>query len=57
MQNQLKNIKVLRATEEWQRAGAYSVRILGMNRQHHIPPARRIRRARLRRYKVHCAFG
>lgn len=30
------NIKVLRATEEWQRAGAYSVRIQGMNRQHHI---------------------
>ena len=27
---------VLRATEEWQRAGAYSVRIEGMNRQHHI---------------------
>ena len=37
MQNQLKNIKVLRAEEEWQRAGAYSVRIQGMNRQHHIP--------------------
>ena len=31
------NIEVLRATEEWQRAGAYSVRIEGMNRQHHIP--------------------
>ena len=31
------NIQVLRATEEWQRAGAYSVRIEGMNRQHHIP--------------------
>lgn len=31
------DIKVLRATEEWQRAGAYSVRIQGMNRQHHIP--------------------
>ena len=30
------DIKVLRATEEWQRAGAYSVRIQGMNRQHHI---------------------
>ncbi len=30
-------IKVLRASEEWQRAGAYSVRIEGMNRQHHIP--------------------
>ena len=29
-------IKVLRAVEEWQRAGAYSVRIQGMNRQHHI---------------------
>ena len=28
--------KVLRAQEEWQRAGAYSVRIQGMNRQHHI---------------------
>lgn len=27
---------VLRAVEEWQRAGAYSVRIEGMNRQHHI---------------------
>ena len=27
---------VLRADEEWQRAGAYSVRIQGMNRQHHI---------------------
>lgn len=31
------DIKVLRAEEEWQRAGAYSVRIQGMNRQHHIP--------------------
>lgn len=30
------NIKVMRATEEWQRAGAYSVRVEGMNRQHHI---------------------
>ena len=28
--------EVMRATEEWQRAGAYSVRIEGMNRQHHI---------------------
>ena len=28
---------VLRAEAEWQRAGAYSVRIQGMNRQHHIP--------------------
>ena len=27
---------ILRAEEEWQRAGAYSVRIEGMNRQHHI---------------------
>lgn len=32
----MKEIKVLRAVEEWQRAGAYSVRIEGMNRQHHI---------------------
>ncbi len=31
-----KEITVLRAEEEWQRAGAYSVRIQGMNRQHHI---------------------
>lgn len=30
-------INVLRATELWQRAGAYSVRIQGMARQHHIP--------------------
>ncbi len=30
------NISVLRGEEEWQRAGAYSVRIEGMNRQHHI---------------------
>ena len=29
-------ITLLRAEEEWQRAGAYSVRIQGMNRQHHI---------------------
>lgn len=29
-------IKVLRAEEEWQRAGAYSVRVQGMNRQYHI---------------------
>jgi len=29
-------IEVLRAESEWQRAGAYSVRIQGMNRQHHI---------------------
>ena len=32
----MSNLKVLRASEEWQRAGAYSVRIQGMNRQHHI---------------------
>ena len=32
----MKEITVLRAQEEWQRAGAYSVRIQGMNRQHHI---------------------
>ena len=32
----MKNIEVLRAEEEWQRAGAYSVRIQGMNRQYHI---------------------
>ena len=32
----LKEIKVIRAQAEWQRAGAYSVRIEGMNRQHHI---------------------
>ena len=30
------DIKVMRAQEEWQRAGAYFVRIQGMNRQHHI---------------------
>ncbi|MCQ2516931.1 MAG: GNAT family N-acetyltransferase [Saccharofermentans sp.] len=29
-------MEVIRATEEWQRAGAYSVRIQGMNRQHKI---------------------
>ena len=28
--------EVIRAENEWQRAGAYSVRIQGMNRQHHI---------------------
>ena len=32
----MENIEVMRAEEEWQRAGAYSVRIQGMNRQHHI---------------------
>lgn len=30
------SMKALRATETWQCAGAYSVRIQGMNRQHHI---------------------
>ena len=35
--NQTSAIEVLRAESEWQRAGAYSVRIQGMNRQHHIP--------------------
>ncbi|MCR5775136.1 MAG: GNAT family N-acetyltransferase [Lachnospiraceae bacterium] len=29
-------MEVMRAEEEWQRAGAYSVRIQGMNREHHI---------------------
>ena len=29
-------MEILRAEAEWQRAGAYSVRIEGMNRQHHI---------------------
>ena len=28
--------EVIRAENEWQRAGAYSVRIQGMNRHHHI---------------------
>jgi predicted GNAT family N-acyltransferase len=28
--------EVIRAEAEWQRAGAYSVRIQGMNRQHHL---------------------
>lgn len=32
----MNEIKVLRATQTWQKAGAYSVRIQGMNRQHHI---------------------
>ena len=32
----MKDYEVLRAKAEWQRAGAYSVRIQGMNRQHHI---------------------
>ena len=29
-------VEVMRADKEWQRAGAYSVRIEGMNREHHI---------------------
>jgi predicted GNAT family N-acyltransferase len=33
----LENIEVLRADTEWKRAGAYSIRIQGMNRQYHIP--------------------
>ena len=32
----MNDLKVLRAEKTWQRAGAYSVRIQGMNRQHHI---------------------
>ena len=32
----MKQYKVLRAEETWQRAGAYSVRVQGMNRQRHI---------------------
>ena len=32
----MEELEVMRAQEEWQRAGAYSVRIQGMNRQHHI---------------------
>ena len=28
--------QIIRAEEEWQRAGAYSVRVQGMNRQYHI---------------------
>ncbi len=36
MRFRMEKIEVLRAEEEWQRAGAYSVRIQGMNRQHHI---------------------
>ena len=32
----MKQYKVLRAEETWQRAGAYSVRVQGMNRRHHI---------------------
>lgn len=36
MWNKTEGPEVLRAEEEWQRAGAYSVRIQGMNRQHGI---------------------
>ena len=31
------DLKVLRATEEWQRAASYFVRINAMNRKYHIP--------------------
>lgn len=30
------NFEIIRATETWQRAGAYAVRVQGMNREHHI---------------------
>ena len=36
MKEELNEIRVLRAESEWQRAGAYSVRVQGMNRQYHI---------------------
>ena len=29
-------MKIIRATETWQQAGAYYVRIQGMAKQHHI---------------------
>ena len=32
----MSQIEVMRAEQEWQRAGAYAVRIQGMNRQHNI---------------------
>lgn len=32
----MKDYTVIRATETWQRAGAYFVRVQGMNREHHI---------------------
>ena len=32
----MNSLEIIRAEAEWQRAGAYSVRIQGMNRQHHI---------------------
>ena len=31
------SFEIIRAIEEWQKTGAYSVRIEGMNRQYHIP--------------------
>ena len=34
---QPERVEVVRATEEWQRTGSYSVRIEGMNREYHIP--------------------
>lgn len=37
--NKVENMKrynAIRAIETWQRAGAYSVRVQGMNRQHNI---------------------
>ena len=35
-QNQQNNFQTIRATEEWQRAGAYYVRIQSMAKKHHI---------------------
>ena len=32
----MEQFEIIRAESEWQRAGAYAVRIQGMNRQHHI---------------------
>ena len=32
----ISSMEILRAEAEWQRAGAYSVRIEGMNRRYHI---------------------
>lgn len=32
----MERYQIIRAEEEWQRAGAYSVRVQGMNRQYHI---------------------
>ena len=32
----MEQYQIMRAEEEWQRAGAYSVRVQGMNRQYHI---------------------